>query len=72
MEPGNPLSYQGGCPAASTRTSPWVWLTPAPGSEGIIGSVTSAALKSLSGCEEDSLLQGPVLRKLPLERKKLC
>lgn len=50
--------------------TPCVWLTPAPESEGVTPCVTPAALKSLSGSEEDSLLQGAVLRKLPLEREK--
>lgn len=49
---------------------PWVWLTPGPEPEGLTRRVTCAVLKSLSGSEEDSLLQGPVLRKLPLEREQ--
>lgn len=45
------------------------WLIPALESEGMTGPFTSAASKSLSSSEEDSLL-GPALTKKPLEREE--
>lgn len=61
-----PGTEEGAHPPAPEPDS-WAWLIPALESEGMTALITSAALKSLSSSEEDSLLLGPILRKKPLE-----